>query len=150
MSKFWKIILGIATAWPFLYFLLFILFIFLLIALSPGGDPGNLFGVFFGFVFVIHFLTIFLILGLQIFYIVNAVKSESLTQNMKIVWIIALFFGGFVAMPIYWYINIWKESELESAGYRGLQSGENFDPARSADRDRRVEDPVPPEPHSWR
>ncbi len=152
MSKFWKKVLGIATVWPFAYFIMFFMFIVATIAAGPG-DGGSLQGIYamlFLFVMLIHFLTIFLIIGLQIFYIVNVFKNDRVGKDQKIIWTIALFLGGLFAMPIYWYLNIWREVPGENDYYRGLGSGDQFDPAHKAEWETRTGDPVPPEPHSWR
>ena len=131
--------------------ILFFFFIFLMLFLMPGGggDLGILPSVSFLLVMVLHFVTILLILGLQVFYIVDAVKNESWSQNTKIIWILALFFGGFFAAPIYWYLNIWKDTHLD-AGSKVLESGAGFVPADEAEREIISEEPSQPEPHSWR
>jgi hypothetical protein len=148
MSDFQKKLLGVLTAWPFAYFLLFFAFIFGMIALDPGELQG-FFALGFLLVMLIHFLTIFLIIGLQIFYIVNVFKNDRVGKDQKIIWTIALFLGGLFAMPIYWYMNIWREVP-DGGQYRGLTSGDEFDPAHRAEWETRTGDPVPPEPHSWR
>jgi hypothetical protein len=152
MSRIKKIWLGIASFWPIIYMALFILFAFLMVLLAPGsgGELEGVFAIMFLLLMLIHFITIALILGLMIYYIIDAVKSESLSQNGKIGWIVALFFGGFFAMPFYWYLNIWKKTETDPAGYPGLESGYNFDPAYETEWETRQEDPVPPGPQSWR
>jgi len=42
-------------------------------------------------------------------YIKNVFKNERISQDKKALWVVVLFLGGFVAMPIYWYLYIWKE-----------------------------------------
>lgn len=148
MSKFKKKLLGFLTAWPFAYILLFMMFIFGMIALEPDKLQG-VFAVGFLLVLLVHFLTILLIFGLQIFYIVDVFRNDRVKQDQKVLWVLALFFGSLIAMPIYWYINIWREVPGEGQ-YRGLSSGDAFDPARSTNWETQTGDPVPPEPHSWR
>ncbi len=150
MSDFSKKLLGFLTAWPFAYFLLFIIAIIGIIARSPGGDLGPIGGFTFLLLMLVHFLTIFLIIGLQIFYIVNVFKNERVSQDMRVVWILALFFGGLFAMPIYWYLNIWRELPEDHPMYRSLPSADAFSRADSSRWEERTGDPVPPEPHSWR
>lgn len=53
--------------------------------------------------------TMLLMLGLMIFYVVNAYNSPKLPADKRSIWVIILFFGNIIAMPIYWYQYIWKE-----------------------------------------
>lgn len=149
MSDFTKKLLGILTAWPFVYFVLFILFVIGLIATQPG-DLGPIGGLAFLLLMLVHFLTIALIIGLQIYYIVNVFKNERIGKDQRVLWVLVLFFGGLFAMPIYWYLNIWRDPPMEYRNYGGLPPGEGFEYADRAAWDERTADPVPPEPHSWR
>ncbi|HZD58913.1 MAG TPA: hypothetical protein VE439_00465, partial [Anaerolineae bacterium] len=72
MNKPIKIILGIATLWPILYFFLFFAFVFSQIffifsGVDQSGEPSS----FFFVIFALHALTIFWIIGLLVIYIVN-------------------------------------------------------------------------------
>lgn len=64
-----------------------------------------------GFValFGAHILTIFLIMGLMPLYIILAVKSSRLDETMRIIWVVLICMLGFFAMPVYWYLYIWRE-----------------------------------------
>ncbi|REJ76431.1 MAG: hypothetical protein DWQ47_12570 [Acidobacteria bacterium] len=150
MTKFQKKLLGFLTAWPFAWILLFVVAIFGIIIVDPGGDPGAVFGVGALLFVLIHALTIFLIIALQVFYIVNVFKNENVKKEHQVVWVIALFFGGLFAMPIYWYLNIWREQEDEYGDYKGLAPASEYESADRFGTRSRTEDPVPPEPHSWR
>ncbi|QQS40113.1 MAG: hypothetical protein IPM63_12155 [Acidobacteriota bacterium] len=150
MSDFYKKLLGFLTAWPFAWIFLFIIFIFGLIASDPGGDLGPIGGVMFLIFFLVHFLTVLLAIGLQVFYIVNVFKNEKVKKEHQIAWVLALFFGGLFAMPIYWYINIWKEAPDDYSPHRTLSPGDAFESADQSRWETRTGDPVPPEPHSWR
>ena len=127
-------------------------FAFLMVLTAPGGggEFEGIFAVLFLLFMVIHVITIFLSLGMMIYYIIDAVKSETMKQNSKIGWIIALFFAGFFAVPFYWYMNIWKRQETEEFQYPGLDAGYGFDPAYQTEWEERQKDPVPPGPQSWR
>jgi hypothetical protein len=150
MRRSKKLLLGILTGWPFVYFIGFFLFVISMIVMAPGGggELGVIPGILFLLVMVLHFATIFLILGLLIFYIVNAGKSEKFTQGEKIAWIVALFFGGMIAMPIYWYMNIWKGTP-DDADYKELADGYDFESATTYDSEERRE-AIPRKPHNWR
>lgn len=150
LSRTQKILLAIASAWPFVYIFLFIAFIFGMIAFSSSGAGRSLdpmFGGAFFAIFVIHFFTIILSLALTIFYIIHAVKNTQIDSNMRIVWIVLFFFGGIIAEPIYWYLEIWREKPVAASNVQlpsQPASVDNFQDIRSGAY-------VPPnEPPDWR
>lgn len=101
-----KILLGIASFWPPVYIFLFMAFVFGMIFSSPP-----LFGSWFAVLFVFHMLTIFLSLGLTVFYSIHAAKNEALKSELKIVWVVLFIFAGIVTFPIYWYLQIWNSPD---------------------------------------
>lgn len=135
MKKSTKIWLGIATIWPFVYIGLFFVVVFSFILLAPhtsASAPGQefpfgaLFPVGFIAIFMVHILTILSHLALTVFYIIRVIKSEQLDQNMKIAWMLLLFFVGMLVQPVFWYLYIWREPPSASlAGNEGktLSSG---------------------------
>ena len=54
-------------------------------------------------------LTFLSIPSLWIFYIINVYRNKGVANNQKSLWAILLFFGSFVAFPVYWYLHIWRE-----------------------------------------
>jgi hypothetical protein len=77
-------------------------------------------------VFGAHILTIFLIMALLPLYIILAVKSDRLDQSMRIIWVVLICMLGFFAMPVYWYLYIWREPPVNLAGSAlGQFSGES-------------------------
>jgi hypothetical protein len=93
MKRDKKILLGMLTAWPLLYIILFTV---AFITMS-----------FDYLLFVAHGLTMLLTLGLLIYYVMHVFKQD-LPEGEKVKWAILLFVGGLLAMPIYWYLKIWK------------------------------------------
>ncbi len=152
LSRTQKIWLGIASAWPIVYIFIFILFIFTMIAMSAGG-PGRggelnpLFGGGFVIFFLVHMITIFGSLALTVFYIVHAVKNQRLDSNMRIVWIILFFFGGMVAEPIYWYLEIWKPKGENNTAPQLTNPAANFGQTQDFNSGTYV---PPSEPPDWR
>ena len=120
MKKSTKIWLGIATIWPVVYILLFFVVVFSVVivgALNPGphapvdNSPASIFfPVGFMAIFVLHILTIMGSLALTVFYIIRVFKTEQLDQNMKIMWMLLLFFMGMMAQPVFWYLYIWRDA----------------------------------------
>ena len=152
MTRSNKILLGIATIWQPVYIFLFIAFIFSMMAFS-AGQPDPSFGPFFGagffVIFIVHFLTIMLGLGLTIYYIIHAIKNDSLESNMKAMWAVLFFIGGIIAEPIYWYLHIWKASEEPVApGLLGTANRPTWD--FESGRARQGEYQPPAEPPDWR
>lgn len=120
LSKTQKILLGLASGWPLVYIFLFIAFVFAMVAISAGGSGGGeldpIFGGGFVVLMLVHMITIFMTLGLTVFYIVHAVKNTKLDSNMRIIWIVLFFLGGMIAHPIYWYLQIWKDPQPANIG----------------------------------
>lgn len=113
MRKAAKIILGVATLWPLLYLILFLAFVFSQVFLfSHKGPPRS--SALEGWLYVLFallFLTIVWIIGLLIIYIVNVFRNDRVPQRKKALWAVVLFLGNMIAMPIYWYLYIWREPQ---------------------------------------
>ena len=58
--------------------------------------------------FSAHIVTMFLIMGLMPGYIILAVKSDLLDQTTRIIWVVLICMLGMFAMPVYWYLYIWR------------------------------------------
>jgi len=163
MKKSTKIWLGIATIWPIVYMFLFFVVIFSVFIVAGfnhgprapvGNAPGSIFSPigFMGF-FVLHMLTIMGSLALTVFYIIRVFKTEKLDQNMKIMWMLLLFFMGILAQPVFWYLYIWRDApDLSSNLSQDRQAiGEGSQRPWSATRSSREAEYSPPrQPPDWR
>ena len=110
MKKSTKILLVLATLWPFLYMILFFVFIFSSIFFrpSPGGEESG--PPFFFAVFIaLHLFTMLWIIALTVFYMVKVFRNDRVEKDKKVLWTVVIFMGNMIAMPIYWYLYIWKE-----------------------------------------
>ena len=108
MKKTTKILLLIGTLWPVVYmfvFMGFFFFEFMTIQNQPSGGPPTGFFIFFG----LHLFTMMWMMALTVIYIVNIFRNERVTQDKKALWAVVIFLGNMIAMPIYWYLYIWKE-----------------------------------------
>lgn len=105
MSKGGKLLVAGATLWPILY-----MFIFMGAAVSAiifgESEPAALCAI----IIPLHLLTMLLILGLMTYYIVNVFRNDRIKPDMKALWAIVLFMGSVFAMPIYWYLFIWRDN----------------------------------------
>jgi len=107
MRKSTKLLIGIATLWPLLYMVLFFGFMFYMIfPLWNGAEPDE---KLFFIIFPIHMLTMIVVVALEVFYIVNVFRNDRVNKDMKVLWAIVLFMGNMIAMPIYWFLYIWRE-----------------------------------------
>jgi hypothetical protein len=75
---------------------------------EPGFSPVFPIGIIA--LFGAHFFTILLSLGLMPLYIVLVVKSDRHDQTMRIIWVVLLCMMGMLAMPVYWYLYIWRDA----------------------------------------
>jgi hypothetical protein len=111
MSKPVKIALGMATLWPLVYILLFFGFVFyliLLVPLHPNGEVRPPSGMIV--IFLLHGLTILWNFVLLTIYICNLFHNNSVDNDKKALWAVVLFLGNMIAMPIYWYLYVWREA----------------------------------------
>ena len=164
MKKSRKVLLGIATIWPVLYICLFMGSLFLVfIFAGMRGDPplpnpeapgSMLFPLGFVSFFAVHMLTILGTLALTVFYIIRVFKTERLDQNMKIMWMLLLFFMGMVAQPVFWYLYIWRDApELTAPENRPGLASAGPQPAwtsQAAPAAREAAYVPPPQPPDWR
>lgn len=148
--------MGVVTVWPIVYMFLFFIAIFGFMLMLPpesgaAQQPVSP-AIPMGFIglFAVHLLTMFVIMGLMAFYIVQVFKTERLDQAMKIMWTVLICMLGMFAMPVFWYLYIWREptvaavarqSELLPAGYSAFSA---------SDATRRDAEINPQRPPDWR
>jgi hypothetical protein len=120
ITRPYKILIGIGTIWYVLYPLLFIAVWFMMVfgmglmpllagsGESPGSAPPFLMFPFFS-IFPLHFCTIFIGLGLMVFYLIHVIRNTQADETIRIVLGVGCFFIPFIAMPIYYYLYIWLE-----------------------------------------
>ena len=115
MSRGNAIILGVFTAWPFLYMLLFMGTMFVaFMGGGFGGGPGAGEPLAFRIIFPVHMLTMLEIFVLLVVYIVHLFGTDRVPQDKKALWAVVLFLGHMIAMPVFWYLYIWREPDAET------------------------------------
>ena len=88
---------------------------------EPGTGPPPMIAL----IFPLHILTMLIIAALTAFYIVNVFRNERVDKDKKVLWAVVLFMGSVMAMPVYWYLYIWKEGLPAAATAPGqLGSGQ--------------------------
>ena len=105
LSKLSKILVLVVTLVPPVYMAL--LFATFLVSFSNKKEPAIFkhFGVFF----VVHLCVMLLTFALLTFYIVVLFKTDRVKPELKALWAVVLFFGGPIAMPIFWYLHVWSK-----------------------------------------
>ncbi len=126
MSRGKALTLAVFTLWPFLYMVIFFCTVFGMVMFNAGmrghaSEPPLLFLV----VFTLHFLTILEIFVLLAIYIVHLFKTDRVPQDKKALWAVVLFLSNMLAMPVYWYLYIWKQLDGSSPAV-----GADLPPAR--------------------
>jgi hypothetical protein len=126
LSKPVRIIIGIATLWYALYLLLtmvgiLLFFGYVFLSLIAGGESvTNLPGLFreilsLEFMIPIHVCSLSLEVGLLIFYLIHTIKNTKASDALRIALGLGHLFLPFVAMPVYYYLYIWREHPPEWA-----------------------------------
>jgi hypothetical protein len=118
MSKPVKVLLGIATAWPLVYVGLFMFAIFGMMILefyAPTVSSDEM-PIWFFVLFAGYFLTFIWMMGLIVIYILHLFKTDRVPKDQKALWAVVIFLGNMLAMPVYWYLYIWREPALRVEG----------------------------------
>ncbi len=112
MSKNKRILIGLATCWPLVAAVLFYGALFISIFSAVGSFHGNgpdFPGGWFTFAAILIITTLVWIIVLLVGYIGHVYRNGQIESTMKLVWAVLIFFGNIFAMPIYWYIYIWRD-----------------------------------------
>ena len=140
LSKPIRILVGIATLWYSLTLLITLLGIliflgYIIVALMMGGEAAlNLRTLLrqilsFELMLPIHLCSLFLEIGLLVFYLIHTIKNSKASDLMRIALGLGHLFLPFLAMPVYYYLYIWRERPPEWAATRkelAEQLVENF------------------------
>jgi hypothetical protein len=133
LSKPVKTLVGLATFWYTLYLLLTIagmvvIFGYVFVSLMAGdqsvADLQRLFTQILSLEIMlpIHLCSLFLEVGLLIFYLVHTIKNIKASDSMRIALGLGHLFLPFVAMPIYYYLYIWRDHPPEWAAAKSIQA----------------------------
>jgi hypothetical protein len=101
MTKGKALTLAAFTLWPFLYMIFFISIIMFGIYGKSGPNMQM--------IFPLHLFTMLEILILMVIYITNVYNNHRVPYDKRTLWVVILFLGNLYAMPVYWYLYIWKK-----------------------------------------
>lgn len=155
MKKSTKILLAIATVFPFAYMIFFFVVVFFSFFMmsQEGSSEGGAMPILFMILIPLHLLTMLLIMGLTVFYIVNVFRNNRVEKDKKVLWAVVLFMGSIIAMPIYWYLYIWREgveSVTVSDSRKELSGTEATSWVNQESSKREREYAPTPQPTDWR
>jgi hypothetical protein len=117
MSKSRKLLLGILSFLPIVLLVVYIFtfFSFFLTIFRHAQQheviPPLILENIIWMVLVITLLAL-CSLGLKIYFIIHGVNNKNIDSTERIVWILVFIFAGMVGFPVYWYLRIWKMSDV--------------------------------------
>ena len=85
-----------------------VMLMMLLSASSGNGDRSTGMPFLFVLIFLLHVFTMLEMFILIAFYIIHLFKNDRIPNDKKALWAIVIFCGSLIAMPVYWYLYIWK------------------------------------------
>ncbi len=116
ISKNGKILIGILTLAQLFVVLFGIIWFFstLFPVLITGNEEAiqNLLILSVAKFVIMFILLTILSIGLQIFYIIHAGMNKHISKAMKVIWVILLFFVGFIVEVVYFFMEIVPEKSL--------------------------------------
>lgn len=102
------ILLGGLTLWPFLYiglFFAFTVFSFVGLQSADGQQAADL----FKYIVPLHCGTMLLMFGLVGVFVFHLFRTDRVAADKKALWAVVLFLGNMMALPIYWYLYLWRQ-----------------------------------------
>ena len=76
--------------------------------MGHSHQPPNGMPLIFKIILPLHILTMLEMFTLLAIYIIHLFKTDHVASDKKTLWAIVIFMGNILAMPIYWYLYIWK------------------------------------------
>lgn len=115
LSKRWKILIGLLTAWVSLYPLLIFLFMFfpiigVIISENTNSQPPPYMFVGMLAIFPIIFISIFLQFSMWIFYTSHTITNNEGEDFIRIFLSCVNYIFPYVGMPVYYFTYIFPDS----------------------------------------
>lgn len=98
-------LLGLLSFIPLLCTIALMLSMFILAFVDLTGGDEDAFMLYILPLFVLITLLIPLLI---IFYILHAINNQKIRGQKKVLWILFLFSGNIISIPVYFYQFIWK------------------------------------------
>ena len=110
-----KLLLGALTIWPIIYGMLFLCSVFGLILWQvshpnpPPPRPPTAPPVWVIGLVAAHLGTILEMFALGVFYMYHLYHNDRIENQLKAFWAVIIFLGNMIAMPVYWYLYVWRD-----------------------------------------
>jgi hypothetical protein len=108
MTKGKALLIAFLTVWPLIYIFIFLAIVFTFALSTLGKKPPADLPGYFILLFIAHGITMLLMLGMPIYYILHSYNNHQIPQDKKVLWALLLFLGNIIVMPVYWYLYMWK------------------------------------------
>lgn len=125
-----KIILGVLSFIPPLFAITILGLIvsnFFFMSFSENPEMPLMLFSYLSKLFPYIFFVAILALGLFVFYIVHIIQNSFFDTEKRILWIAIMFFAYGIAIPIYWYVHIWKQRSSKDTETNNL-TADHYDP----------------------
>ena len=116
------------TLLPFAYFAYFIVYMMNMWGIDSDRDFQQQ-QAQFDLLFKVHLGAMALILFLIATYVVYLFKTECVPKDKKALWAVVLFMGGVFAMPVFWFIHVWKPLRSVKSAEQSVQPDRREDAA---------------------
>ncbi len=110
LALFWLLL----TLAPIAYIFFFVFFSFSMLA--TGAHSFQQTKEQFDFIFMLQMIAILGSWALVASYVVYLFRSSYVPQEKRALWAVVLFLGNMIAMPIFWYLYVWRPLQSESTG----------------------------------
>lgn len=114
MSAVGKILLGIATVFPFVLLALYVLSFFPVIMMANVEETGTepVVGIFsIGISMILLILLVISTMALFIYYLIHVINNPRLDAQNRLIWAIVILFFSNLGYLVYWYFQIWREED---------------------------------------
>lgn len=116
MKKIIRLLLGFVTLLPIAYMGLFVCVIFDFHSnFHSGSGPIDM---NFAMIFSWHLTYAAVSILLMFYYVIHLFRTDRIKPEHKALWGVTLFGGMILALPFYWYWNIWKEPRSVESTFR--------------------------------
>lgn len=120
MTRSKKIWIGIFTILPGILFAGYGIFILLMVVGTMGfqaagnrnGPPDGFF-LMMPIAMTIFFIGFALTTAITIYHVIHISKSETMSSNDKLMWILIVLLLNWIGDVVYWYLKIWKEPKAD-------------------------------------
>ena len=113
MSKEAKVLLGILSFLPIVFFITFFILMFNLFPtiIEWSRYEPDIYAVFETFkpFFILGLCWAIVSITLLVFFIIHLANNRNIQTGEKLLWILVFFLFGIIGYPTYWYMRIWRD-----------------------------------------